>query len=424
MRLTVTGDLTRRRVTVFFRLFLAIPHFIWLYLWGIGVFVLAIVNWFATLIKGAPPDGLHRFMCSYVRYATHVYAFATIAANRFPGFTGEPGYEVDVEFDPPARQNRWKVAFRLILAIPALILGAALTGTVYGGGRVYTSNGNTSTTSYGARFTGVLVAAALISWFFSLFKARAPEGVTRLEWYALHYSAQVWSYVLLVTERYPNMDPCVTGVPRRPLPHTIVLVEQDDDLTRSRLTVFFRLLLAVPHFVWLFLWSVVVVVVAIVNWLVTLVAGQSPAGIHRFFSSYLRYSTHVQSFITLVANPFPGFGGAEGSYPIDIAVAERARQGRLGVAFRFLLGFPAFIIQSALDTVLYAVAILGWFASLFTGRMPRGLRNLGAFCLRYGAQVSAYGFLLLTDRYPYAGPPAGDAGVEEAPQEPPPETTG
>ena len=62
------------------------------------------------------------------------------------------------------------------------------------------------------------------------------------------------------------------------------------------------------------------------------------------------------------------------------------------------------------------------FTGLFTGRMPRGLRNLGAYALRYIAQVNAYGLLLLTSRYPYAGPPAsGDSlGVEEPPPPPVP----
>ena len=95
-----------------------------------------------------------------------------------------------------------------------------------------------------------------------------------------------------------------------------------------------------------------------------------------------------------------------------------ARQSRWATGFRLILAIPAFLIQAALDAVLNVVAILGWFASLFTGRMPRGLRNLGAFCLRYAAQTSAYSFLLLTDRYPYAGPPAG--GPREASETPVP----
>jgi hypothetical protein len=51
--------------------------------------------------------------------------------------------------------------------------------------------------------------------------------------------------------------------------------------------------------------------------------------------------------------------------------------------------------------------------------MPRGLRNLGAFAIRYSAQVNSYA-LLLTDRYPYGGPPADAESVPEAIAEPPP----
>jgi hypothetical protein len=35
--------------------------------------------------------------------------------------------------------------------------------------------------------------------------------------------------------------------------------------------------------------------------------------------------------------------------------------------------------------------------------MPLGLCNLGAFILRYSAQVNSYAYLV-TDRYPYSGP--------------------
>src|SRR5207248_6912222 len=126
----------------------------------------------------------------------------------------------------------------------------------------------------------------------------------------------------------------------------------------------------------------------------------------------------------LVANPFPGFTGAPGTYPVEVEIAPRERQRRWGVAFRLILVIPAFILQSALGSAMYAAAFLGWFASLFTGRMPRGLRNLAAFGLRYGAQTSAYGYLLLTSLYPYAGPPAGadslPAGALPPPPGPPP----
>jgi hypothetical protein len=158
--------------------------------------------------------------------------------------------------------------------------------------------------------------------------------------------------------------------------------------------------------VWLTLWSVLTLIVVFVNWVVTLIRGRSPDALHRFLAAYVRYETHVVAFLTLVANPFPGFVGAAGSYPVDVQVEPPDDQNRAEVGFRFLMAIPAFIISSALNSALWVAAFLGWFASLFTGRMPNGLRRLGLFALRYNAQTAAYGYALLTERYPYAGPPA------------------
>ena len=72
IRLVVTDDLQRNRLTVFFRLILAIPHLIWVALWGIVAVLAALANWFATLVKGESPEGLHDFLATYLRYQTHV----------------------------------------------------------------------------------------------------------------------------------------------------------------------------------------------------------------------------------------------------------------------------------------------------------------------------------------------------------------
>jgi hypothetical protein len=404
VRVRVVEDLQRSRLTVFFRLLLAIPHFIWLFIWTFGVLFVAIVAWFVVLIRGQMPDGMHRFFAMYLRYATHVYAYVSLAANPFPGFVGDRSYEVDVEFDPPARQNRWKTAFRLILAIPALILVSVLEGGGVGGGS--SSSSDSSTWQGGVEATGVLTACAFLMWFYALATGRAHEAIARLQFYVLHYGAQVGAYVLLLTDRYPTSDPERVGVPWPAPPHPIRLSHEPDDGTRSRLTVFFRLALAIPHLVWLVLWGIAVFFAAIVNWFATLIRGQSPDALHGFLAAYLRYQTHVIAFLTVVANPFPGFTGAAGSYPVDVAIAEPRAQDRVAVAFRLILAIPAFILNGAISGALFVAGFLGWFAALFTGRMPDGLRKLGLFALRYNAQTNAYGFLLLTSRYPYPGAPA------------------
>jgi hypothetical protein len=183
--------------------------------------------------------------------------------------------------------------------------------------------------------------------------------------------------------------------------HPIRLIVTDD-LRRSRLTVFFRLFLCIPHIIVLALWGIAAYIVGIINWFATLFAGQSPQGLHDFQAKYLRYTAQVWGYAYLLADPFPAFGGADG-YPIDLAIAPPEPQSRLTVFFRILLAIPALILGGALGYLARILAFFGWFAALFTGRMPEGLRNLGAFCLRYEMQSYAYMFLL-TPRYPSLSP--------------------
>jgi hypothetical protein len=203
---------------------------------------------------------------------------------------------------------------------------------------------------------------------------------------------------------------------RRPIiagmDHPISLIVEDD-LRRSRLTVFFRLILVIPHLLVLGLWGIAVYVLAVVNWFVALIKGELPEGLHGFQATYLRYSTQVLAYYHLVSDPYPPFGG--GPYPIDLSIAPPEKQSRWTIFFRTLLAIPAFILAYALNFVLGLMTFLGWFACMFTGRMPEGMRNLSAFCIRYQMQTTGY-MLLLTPRYPTlnmgdASAPATTPGV-------------
>src|SRR5919201_746436 len=127
IRLHITDDLQRNRLTVFFRLILAIPHIIWLSLWGIITYLAVFVNWLATLFTAQSPEGLHNFIAAYLRYFTHVEAYIFLLADPYPGFTGKQGYPIDLEVDPPQRQSRLTVFFRGILAIPAFIVSSIMS---------------------------------------------------------------------------------------------------------------------------------------------------------------------------------------------------------------------------------------------------------------------------------------------------------
>jgi hypothetical protein len=187
IRLRVTDDLRRTRLTVFFRLLLVIPHFLWAALLGIVVILAVIGNWFATLVKGISPTGLHNWIGWYLRYTTQVTAYCYLIANPYPGFlfiNFNEDYPIDLEVDPPVQQNRWTVAFRIILAIPAMLVTQILRN-----------------------LSGLL---AVISWFVALFTARVPEGVRNFSAFALRYESQTYAYLALLTSRYPNFNVGIT----------------------------------------------------------------------------------------------------------------------------------------------------------------------------------------------------------------------
>jgi hypothetical protein len=398
VQLEVTDDRRRSRLTVLFRLFLAIPHLIFVLLWSIAAYFAAFANWLAVLVNGESPPVLHDFLAGYVRYATHVGAYVLLDGNPFPKFGGSHEYPVDVTIAPPVRQSRWTGFFRLVLALPAFVL----MGLIGFGLGAYSSSSSSGSDSYRFQPPGVAVVAAVGIWFAALALGRAPRGLRDLSAYALGYTAHTLSYFFLLTGRYPDSHPG-RMLHDPSLPYHPVRLRLEDDLRRSRLTVFFRLLLAIPHLVWLFGWAVLAYLASIINWFAALIIGRSPRPLHRFLSAYVRYASHVMAFLYLIANPFPGFVGNENGSPVGVVVDGPSRQRRLVTLFRFPLLLPAALLWAVLGGVLVVVAVGGWFAALATGRMPSGLRSLGAVLIRYGSQVSAYA-LIVTDRYPNSSP--------------------
>src|SRR4051795_5377081 len=188
--------------------------------------------------------------------------------------------------------------------------------------------------------------------------------------------------------------------------HPIRLVV-NDDLQRNRLTVFFRLILAIPLLLWAVLWAVVAVLAYIANWFATLFTGQSPEGLHNFLATFLRYTTHVRAYTLLVADPYPPFTGKAGTYPIDLEVDPPEDQNRLTVFFRGILAIPALLLANILSNLSQLLACFSLFIALFTGRVPEGLRNFAALAIRFETQTYAY-VMLLTDRYP-----SFNVGVQE-----------
>jgi 2-(1,2-epoxy-1,2-dihydrophenyl)acetyl-CoA isomerase len=192
-------------------------------------------------------------------------------------------------------------------------------------------------------------------------------------------------------------EPAFTGATAEAI-HPVRLVVHDD-LTRWRLTVALRPLLAMPHLLVVYAWTYLALAVGVVAWVIALARGGLPAPLHAWLERFLRYSVHVNAYVWLVADPFPSFRGWYGTYPVDLDVEPPRPQARWKTLLRLLLGIPAFVLMTVLATILQVLGLIAWFVALAVGRVPKGMRDLMAYCLRYYAQTYAY-LLLLTDRYP------------------------
>jgi Domain of unknown function (DUF4389) len=98
----------------------------------------------------------------------------------------------------------------------------------------------------------------------------------------------------------------------------------------------------------------------------------------------------------LPPQPYQDAGAAA---PIEVGFAGPAAQRRVTVLFRLILLIPQVIVLYVLGIAAEVVVVIGWFAALFTGRLPQFAADFLTGVVRWQARVSAY-YLLLTDQYP------------------------
>jgi len=142
-----------------------------------------------------------------------------------------------------------------------------------------------------------------------------------------------------------------------------------------------------------------VTLVVVVAWFAALFTGRVPDPLHDFMARFLRAGTHLNAYLFLLADPWPPFGGAPGTYPVDLRIDPPQGQSRLTVLFRLLLVIPAYLLTSVFSSVNRIITLVGWFYCLAMGQMNAGMRDLSAWLLQYEVQTMAY-VMLLTGRYP------------------------
>jgi hypothetical protein len=180
-----------------------------------------------------------------------------------------------------------------------------------------------------------------------------------------------------------------------------VRLTDDLELRRNRLAVLFRPLLLVPVGLVALGCAAIAVVAAAVAWVAALVGGRVPRGLHRTLRAALEYLAQVDAWLSLVSGRYP-WPRSRSRHPVRL-LCQREPQPRWTVLLRPALALPPLVLASVLFVVHWCSAVGAWFVALVLGRTTAGLRELGAFCLRYATDAAAY-VLLITPQYPRLAP--------------------
>jgi uncharacterized protein DUF4389 len=211
---------------------------------------------------------------------------------------GAMPYPVSITVEPqPSDRNRLTTAFRLILAIPHLIL----VGGVGAGFAFYSNGGNGDATKLGGEtglLGGIAYLLAVISWFTIVFVNEHYTPIRRYTHFYLRWRVRVLAYFMLLADRYP---PFGDG------PYPAALVFDDPNRARNRVSVGLRLILAIPHFIVLFFVLCAWWLTTVFAWFFILLTGRYPQALYGFGVGALRWLIRVEAYMLLLIDDYPPF---------------------------------------------------------------------------------------------------------------------
>lgn len=193
-------------------------------------------------------------------------------------------------------RNRVTCAFRIFLAIPHLIL---VGGPMAASFSWSSSSSDARGGGGGGGLLGIVaMVAAIIAWFAILFTGRHPRGLWDLAAYYLRWRVRVAAYTALLRDEYP---PFGDG------PYAAALEIVPPPAPRNRLTVAFRIVLAIPHLIVLWLLGIAWLLTSIIAWFSILFSGRYPVGLYGFGAGMVRWNTRVEAYLLLLTDEYPPF---------------------------------------------------------------------------------------------------------------------
>ncbi|HXO66360.1 MAG TPA: DUF4389 domain-containing protein [Candidatus Dormibacteraeota bacterium] len=198
-------------------------------------------------------------------------------------------YPIRFEVDFPDRQlDRLSTAFRILAAIPILVVMAVLPGESFHlGGQ---------TAGYVASGSGLLFLPPLLM---IVFRQKYPRWWFDWSLNLLRFSNRVAAYLALLDDRYPSTDEEQAIHLDIPYP---------DARQMNRLLPLVKWVLAIPHYVVLFFLGIGALVAVVIAWFAIILTGRYPQSLFRYVVGVLRWTNRVTAYaLVLATDEYPPF---------------------------------------------------------------------------------------------------------------------
>jgi hypothetical protein len=170
----------------------------------------------------------------------------------------------------------------------------------------------------------------------------------------------------------------------------------------SRLLIFVKWLLAIPHFLVVLALGYAVAAITVVAFFAILFTRRYPRGLFNLVVGVNRWGANVTAYTYLFRDEYPPFSVEAGRYPVLYEVDYPERLNRWLIFVKWLLVIPHQFVLTLLSVVGFFFAFLSWFAILFTGKYPRTFFNFNVGLQRWTLRVGAYSALLRDEFPPYS----------------------
>ena len=168
----------------------------------------------------------------------------------------------------------------------------------------------------------------------------------------------------------------------------------------SRLLIFVKWLLAIPHYIAIYVLGFGAALGLFIAWFAVLFTGRYPEALFDFIVGVERWRLRVGAYILLQVDTYPPFTLADvPSYPVRVQVRRPEHIARWRPLLNWLLAIPALIISAVISVIAAIAVFIAFLAILITGRYPDDLFNVVRIGLRWQLRVTIFAFFMTGD-YP------------------------